>query len=52
MKDSAYPWKYSLQIVECLGGKDVVLKLIKNANHRMQEPSDLVEICKSIESFI
>ena len=52
MNDAAYPWKYSLQIVECLGSKDVTLKLIKNANHRMQEPSDLREICQSIETFM
>ena len=52
MKDSAYPWKYSLQIVECLGGNNVTLKLIKNANHRMQEPDDLKEICASIASFL
>ncbi len=52
MQDAAYPWKYSLQIVECLASKDVTLKLIKNANHRMQEPSDLSEICQSIETFM
>jgi len=52
MKDAAYPWKYSLQIVDCLGGDNVTLKLLKNANHRMQEPEDLKEICHSVMSFI
>ena len=52
MKDAAYPWKYSLQIVDCLNEDNVTLKLLKNANHRMQEPEDLKEICRSLESFL
>lgn len=52
MKDAAYPWKYSLQIAEKINHDRVTLKLLKGSNHRMQEPEDIAEMFKSVESFM
>ena len=52
MKDAAYPWKYSRQIAEKINQDRVTLKLLKGSNHRMQEPEDIAEMFKSVESFM
>lgn len=52
IKDAAYPWKYSLEIVKQISHDNVVLKLRKGSSHRMQEDGDIAEILNSIEFFL
>lgn len=52
MRDADVPYNISLQIVEKLTSKNVILKLIKDGNHRLSRPIDLEIITNSIETII
>lgn len=52
MQDACYPWQKTLEIAEKISHDNVTVKLLKNAGHRMQQPQDIAEMFKSIESFL
>ena len=43
-KDPDVPWQTALRIAECLAGTDVEVILVKDGEHRLSEPSDLVRL--------
>lgn len=51
MKDASLPWKKAIQIAERLESGKVVVKLLKDSNHRLQNPEDVEELFNSILSL-
>lgn len=52
IKDADVPYNVSMQIMEKLSSQNVVLKLIKDGDHRLSRPDDLEIIANSIENLI
>ena len=50
-QDDAVPWQLSLELAERLTGDDVELHFIKNADHRLSEPSDIATLLRLIETL-
>lgn len=52
MKDTSVDWKKALKIAELLETQDVMVKLLKNANHRLNEDDDIREILSALDGFL
>ncbi|MBO4285593.1 MAG: alpha/beta hydrolase [Alphaproteobacteria bacterium] len=52
MKDTSVDWHKALKIAELLETQDVVVKLLKNANHRLNEDDDIAEILSALDGFL
>lgn len=52
MKDANFPWEKTLEIAQKITSGKVTVKLLKSSSHRMQEPNDIAEMFKSIETLI
>jgi pimeloyl-ACP methyl ester carboxylesterase len=50
MKDEDVPWQHAVTLVEHLAGDPVVLSLVKDGDHRLSRPSDLVLLAQAIET--
>lgn len=48
MADPDVPWQWSLRIAEKLRGGDVVVSLVKDGDHRLSRPEDLVRITAAV----
>ena len=44
MRDPDVPWRQALKLVEHLSGDPVVLTLIKDGDHRLSTPEDIVRL--------
>ncbi|MGV6807941.1 MAG: alpha/beta hydrolase [bacterium] len=49
--DDAVPWQHSIRLLETLEGEDIQLTLIKDGDHRLSEPAQLVQIAEAILAF-
>lgn len=52
MKDMSVDWHKALQIADKVQSEDVIVKLLKNANHRLNEDSDIQEILSGLDTFL
>jgi len=52
MKDASVDWHKALQIANKVQSENVIVKLLKNANHRLNEDSDIKEILSGLETFL
>ncbi|MBR2299377.1 MAG: alpha/beta fold hydrolase [Alphaproteobacteria bacterium] len=52
MQDTSVDWHKALQIAKKLKTPNVKIKLLKNANHRLNEDSDIQEILSALDSFL
>jgi len=52
MKDTSVDWHKALLISEHLETPDVTVKLLKNANHRLNEDHDIAEILSALDTFL
>ena len=52
MKDMSVDWHKALKIADCVQTNDVIVKLLKNANHRLNEDSDIREILSALDTFL
>lgn len=52
MKDASMDWRKALRIAECIEGNQVVVKLLKNSNHRLALASDRAEMRASLENIV
>ena len=52
MKDSSVDWHKALQIASKVQTQNVVVKILKNANHRLNEDSDIQEILSALDTFL
>ena len=51
-KDADVPWQRSMALAERLETLDVVVTLIKNGDHRLSEPSDLMHMISGLISMV
>jgi len=52
MKDTSVDFHKALKIAELLETQEVVVKLLKNANHRLNEDDDIREILSALDGFL
>ncbi len=52
MKDTSVDWHTALKIAEHSKTQNVIIKLLKNANHRLNEDSDIQEILSALDFFL
>jgi len=52
MKDTSVDWHMALKIAQRVKTQNVVVKLLKNANHRLNEDSDIREILSGLDLFL
>ena len=51
MADPDVPWRQSLEIVDRLVGKDIVVTFSKAGDHRLSEPGDLARLTHTVETL-
>jgi len=52
MKDSSINWHKALEIARLVKSENVIIKLLKNANHRLNEDADIKEILSGLDTFL
>ncbi|MBP5615526.1 MAG: alpha/beta hydrolase [Alphaproteobacteria bacterium] len=52
MKDSSVDWHKALQIASKVQTQNVIVKILKNANHRLNEDADAKEILSALDTFL
>jgi len=51
MKDPDVPWRTALRIAEKLTSRDVTVTLVKEGDHRLSEPDDLVRLTDMVDAI-
>lgn len=51
MADDAVPWQHAMVLVELLTGDPVTLTLVKDGDHRLSRPDDLVRLRAAIDTI-
>jgi pimeloyl-ACP methyl ester carboxylesterase len=49
--DPDVPWRHALALAEALAGGDVVFTLIKDGDHRLSRPQDIVRLLNVLDEF-
>lgn len=52
LRDPDVPWEHALRLVGLLGGEDVRLTLVKDAEHRLSREQDLALLLTTIGEFV
>lgn len=48
-QDPDVPWRHALDLAQAIRGEDVAFTLIKDGDHRLSRPADIVRIIQSVE---
>jgi pimeloyl-ACP methyl ester carboxylesterase len=51
MADPDVPWRHAVRLIEKLECPDVVLSLVKEGDHRLSEPADLIRLTDAIDEL-
>ena len=51
-KDEAVPWTHAQQLVAALESEDVTFTLIKDGDHRLSRPRDLLRLAMTVEELL
>ncbi|MDE0409670.1 MAG: alpha/beta hydrolase [Alphaproteobacteria bacterium] len=52
MRDDAVPWQESLRLTDCLDSEDVRTVFVKDGDHRLSRPADLVLLTTVLEGLL
>jgi len=52
LDDQEVPWQRSMELVEKLESRDVVLQLVKNGDHRLSGPDDLQHLKRALNGIL
>ncbi len=52
MCDEAVPWRHAIRVAEAVSGKDVVVSLVKDGDHRLSRPQDLARLVETLAEII
>ena len=52
LRDSDVPWETALRLQEKLTSTDVEVSLIKDGDHRLSEPGDLIRLCTILDTLL
>jgi fermentation-respiration switch protein FrsA (DUF1100 family) len=50
-EDDAVPWRHALALAEALTAKGLTFTLIKDGDHRLSRPQDLVRMVRAVEEL-
>jgi pimeloyl-ACP methyl ester carboxylesterase len=51
MRDPDVPWRHALALVDAIAGEDVRLHLIKDGDHRLSRPEDLLLLGETLDAL-
>jgi len=51
-QDTSVPWETSLHLAEKICGPDVDVLLVKDGDHRLSRPQDLIKLCATLDSLV
>jgi pimeloyl-ACP methyl ester carboxylesterase len=51
MRDESVPWRLSLLLAERLSGSDVVVTLVKDGDHRLSKPAELLLLAQTLDAL-
>ncbi len=49
--DPDVPWRHALELAQAIRGEDVVFSLIKDGDHRLSRPQDIVRLIAAVTEF-
>ncbi|MBO4294641.1 MAG: alpha/beta hydrolase [Alphaproteobacteria bacterium] len=52
MQDESVDWHKALKIAELAESQNIIVRLLKNANHRLNEDNDIREILSALDTFL
>jgi hypothetical protein len=52
MRDPDVPWRHALALIDLLEGNDVELALIKDGDHRLSRPEDLMRLETTVANLL
>jgi pimeloyl-ACP methyl ester carboxylesterase len=52
LRDASVPWQTSLRLAERLTGDDATLTLVKDGDHRLSRPPDLVRLAAILDALV
>lgn len=52
MLDDDVPYKHNLEMIELITSKNIVLNLIKDGDHRLSRPEDLLRLCDTVNELL
>ncbi len=52
MQDTSVPWKTALMLAEHILSNQVIVKLIKDANHRLNDDRSIAQILSALDTFL
>ena len=52
MGDTLVPWEHSLELAQRIGAGDIALTLVKEADHNLSEPDDLIRIQRTLQELL
>jgi pimeloyl-ACP methyl ester carboxylesterase len=52
LADESVPWQLSLRLAERLASRDVAVTLVKDGDHRLSTPADLVRLAQTLDALI
>lgn len=51
MRDASVPWRVSLRLAERLTGRDVLVTLVKDGDHRLSNPAELALLAQTLDAL-
>jgi pimeloyl-ACP methyl ester carboxylesterase len=51
MRDASVPWQVSLRLAERLTGRDVLVTLVKDGDHRLSNPAELALLAQTLDTL-
>ena len=51
MRDASLPWRFALDFASQITSPNVIIKILKNSNHRLNDDVALREICSSVKNI-
>ena len=52
LRDESVPWQLSVRLAERLTGRDVVVALIKDGDHRLSTEADLARLARTLDALV
>jgi pimeloyl-ACP methyl ester carboxylesterase len=51
-EDPDVPWRHALELAQAIKGRDVVFTLIKDGDHRLSRPQDIVRLLAAVDEIV
>jgi hypothetical protein len=51
-RDTAVPWRHALELANAIEGEEVVFTLVKDGDHRLSRPQDLLRLTETLDELL